>query len=356
MRKMNRISETAIELANRIERRIRAADPAPGTPFKKTVAVAKEFGVSTSCANLAMRLLVQRKLVERRPRAGTLIADYKNSGSSPLEKIHFVMPGTDPDTPPEQMDDLILGVQSIFPGAEIRFTYYERDSTGTSGAAEIRELIKGNVNQAFILVRAPLALQRLAGDSGLPCVVLGHPFPTVRLPWIDADSSLQGELAASCVLNQPGIPALLLMQNRIAPGDHLFMEGFKEKMRSSGWDLARLTERFVPPDSGVIGYTVKDYLKKHTGPCAMVVPVTTADMVFKTIRQMKETRRVFVISIRGINCKQQATAKSTVIGWEIGLYDLGRKLGELLLQRVAKGRTFSGRTVFSPRILPAQES
>ena len=351
MRKTNIISETAIELANKIERQIRDANMAPGTPFKKTTVIAKENGVSTSCANLAMRLLVQRRLVERRPRAGTLIADYRNCPLSPVEKIHIMMPGTSTNTPLELLHDLILGLQSIFPQAEIKFIYYEQNAEFSGGFSEIRELIKSNVNQALILVRAPLSLQRLLSESGLPCVVLGHPFPTINLPWIDVDSTRQGELAASCILDHPDASALLLMQNRIAPGDHLFMEGLKEKLFSAPWDQTRFTERFVPSDAKVIEYIVKEYLNKHLNPCTIITSIPIADIASKTIKKLKQTHRVSVISIRGINCKLQSTEKSTLIGWEIDLYELGIQLGELLLDRITKGNAGSRRSVFAPRII-----
>lgn len=344
------ISETAIELANRIEHRIRAANLLPGTLFKKTAAIAKEYGVSTSCANLAMRLLVQRRLVERRPRAGTVIADYHSTSPSPLDKIHFMMPHTAFDVPPELLNDMLLGVQSIFPRAEIGFIYYQ-DAEGSGGEAELKELIKGAADHALILVRAPLSLQRLVGESGLPCIVLGHPFPTVSLPWVDADSARQGVLAASCILDHPEASALTLMHNRIAPGDYLFMEGMKKQLLRNNWDLCMLTERFVPSDAKVIEHTVKEYLLKNKNPCTIIISTTIADLVLKTIKQLKATGRVSVISIRSINCKLQSTAKSTLIDWEIDLYELGVKLGELLLDRITNGKKSSQKTVFQPRIV-----
>gem|GEM_PF-5159734 len=344
------ISETAIELANRIEQKIRIKKPAPGTPVKKTKAIAKEYGVSTSCANLAMRLLVQRRLIQRRPRAGTFIADFQRLSASPAAKINFMMPGTGTGIMPELLTDMILGVQSVFPTAEIIFTYYENDAEGGGGGKEINEIIKDNAGQALVLVRAPLKLQRLVSESGLPAIVLGHPFPTVKLPWIDADSIQQGALAAECVLKQHDAPVLLMIQNRIAPGDQLFMDGFKKKLHAAQRNLFSVTEQFVPLDTKVIEHTVKEYLCQQKGRCCIIASMHITDTVLKKIKQLKETKRVYPISIRGINCKLTSADDCTVIDWNISLYEFGEKLGKLLLRRITTNRT-GDKTVLSPRIV-----
>lgn len=343
MQRKNAVTENAIKLADKIEEQIRKTDLAPGAPLKKTKTIAKENGVSTSCANLAMRLLVQRRLVERRPRTGTIVADYHNCPPSPIDKIYFMVPRISTGVSPELLNNLILGLQSVFPRAEIGITYYETD-----GTLEVRELIDGKPDKALILIRASLSLQRLTSSSGLPCVVLGQAFPSVNLPWLDVDSAMQGNSTADFILSHPNASALLLMQNRIAPGDHIFLDAVRKKLLSARWELSQLTERFIPMDTEVVEITVKEYLDQHPNhPSVIIAPGKAAAFVLETIEQLKKTPQVSVVGIRGIiGNKLPPTAKCTVIEWKIDLYALGVELGNLLLERITNGKSCRGKSVF----------
>jgi len=64
----------------------------PGDPYFTTSETARSFQVSGTTANRALQLLSQRRVLVRRQRAGTFIAEPESNGSTQtLQRVHLVV-------------------------------------------------------------------------------------------------------------------------------------------------------------------------------------------------------------------------------------------------------------------------
>ncbi|CAE7545568.1 unnamed protein product, partial [Symbiodinium sp. CCMP2456] len=214
-----------------------------GDPYLGTAEAARMLGVSTTSANRAMQLLVQRNILSRRQKRGTFIADgIHGQAERTIDRVHLVVNNTYLATEGMMADGVIVGIQSVLPHAEIEFNHLP----GSDDTAWVSELIaktaRSQQAEGFVLARSSLTSQRLFQASGLPTVIFGSRFPSIQaLPSIDRDHVEAGRLLTTKLFEQ-GVRRLgVLMRSQVLPGDHPFMDSIWKTAAELGLTPSDLT-------------------------------------------------------------------------------------------------------------------
>src|SRR5262245_11829935 len=106
-----------VELADRIAADIRHKRLKPGDAYLTTAGASQLLGISTTAANRAMQLLVQRQVLQRRQRKGTTIAlaPMERRG---LRRVRILVQQRFLQTEGLLADGMVLGLQSALPDAD----------------------------------------------------------------------------------------------------------------------------------------------------------------------------------------------------------------------------------------------
>lgn len=240
-----------VGLAEHILADIRRRGLREGDPYLTTAATAQQFGVSTGAANLALQLLTQRRVLDRRQRKGTTIARTLPEADSPprLRRVHLLMRRHFVASEGLFTDGQLIGLQGELPDAEFVCRYL----TGNDDAADMRQLIgevlRNRERAGLILVRASLAMQRAAAASGLPAVLSGTPFPSVRgLVSIDKDQHQTGRLLARHLIGKGARWLVVLLREDVRQGDHIMLDGVRDALTERKLRASALTLRCLPED------------------------------------------------------------------------------------------------------------
>ncbi|MDZ7618064.1 MAG: GntR family transcriptional regulator, partial [Patescibacteria group bacterium] len=182
-------SSRIVQLADLLEQEIRGSKLRPGDPYLSTDDAASKLHVSTQAANNALRVLVKRGVIERRRRIGTYIARLPDeTPPSALQRVHLVVHENYLRQEGLLGDGLMLGLQGELPGSQLQFNFAPPHDGHEFANRLIADALRTDGAEGFVLVRAPLAVQRIIASSGLPAVVFGSLQPSVQsLPWIDRD-------------------------------------------------------------------------------------------------------------------------------------------------------------------------
>jgi DNA-binding LacI/PurR family transcriptional regulator len=121
--------------------------------------------------------------------------------------------------------------------------------------------------QGFVLVRAPLDVQRIIQSSGLPAVIYGTPFPSITtVPWIDRDQYNAGRISAARLIRQ-GIRSLsVITRERSMPGDYGLLDGIRDEMSAARLPISAITWRSLPADTDAVRCAVQVLLKNSKTP------------------------------------------------------------------------------------------
>ncbi len=260
-----------VQLAARIEQDICDKQLRPGDVYLNTSEIARMLGVSTVAANQAMQLLTKRQVLSRRQRCGAVIAEgIMQTQRPPLQCVHFLVHKNYLKTEGLLGDGVLIGMQSELPGVDVRLNFLPADDD-----ADISRLIGAAIRspepEGFVLVRAPLAVQRQVQASGLPAAIFGTPYPSVHgLGWIDRDHRQSGRLLVEYMLNRGLRRVLYLSRDRMFPGDHLFEDGICETLTEAGVPLSGLMTLHLPADYETIRAAVSQRVKAVGAPLGVI--------------------------------------------------------------------------------------
>lgn len=267
-----------VRLAERIERDIRARRLRPGDRCPSTAQMARRLGAGTAAVNRALQLLVRRGVVRRKQRVGTVV---ERAGTSPLKAVHIVVAREAVEAEGLFRDGTLLGLQEALPSAALRFEFTPPDEDAAAADLFVRGLVGGSEKDAgFVLVRSSLALQRAVEALGLPAVLSGSRYPSVRaLPYVNRDNRQIGRLLAGRMLRRRRRRFLALLRARHTPGDDLFLDAVRETLDRAGLGAGALTTRSLPVDPDVVREEVRVLLAGTKGPTAVLcrnVPMAEA--------------------------------------------------------------------------------
>ena len=259
-----------VELADQLQQNIETLGLRPGDAYPHTEDIARRLGISTSAANGALRVLAKRGILDRRTRRGTVIARLPGDSPRPaLSRVHLLVHREYLHSEGLLADGLLIGIQGELRGAEMQFNFIPAVE-GTEYAGQlVADALRSRDAEGFVLVRAPLAIQRAVQASGLPAVVFGHLQPSIDgLPWIDRDQQQIGRLAAEHLLSGRCRRVVALFRAEMGPGDFLLLDCLQQGMAAAGLGLGDLAVRCLPADRAAARHGVAAVLretKRSTG-------------------------------------------------------------------------------------------
>jgi DNA-binding LacI/PurR family transcriptional regulator len=331
-----------MQLAAQIEQDIGAKQLQPGDGYLKTSEIARMLGVSTTAANRAMQLLSKRRVLHRRQRSGSVIADgIVETHRSPLRCVHLLVHEHYLKTEGLLGDGLLIGMQTALPGVNVQLNFASASDEGDEVNRLIAAALRSPEPEGMVLIRASLTVQRLVQASGLPAVVGGMLHPSVHgLAWIDWDHRQTGRLLAEHVLQHGHRRVLYLSRDRVFPGDHPVEDGMREALAEAGVPLADLTTRYLPDDHEAIRTAVGEILKAGGGslgviaktePLALGAAAAVADV------GLTVGRDVTIAVARVFRAGNERPSPFAYIRGVLGPQETGARLGEMLLKQ-ARGR------------------
>ncbi len=253
-----------VQVAERIEQDIRDRGLEPGDTYFTTAEIAQMLGINTATANRALQLLAQRGLLDRRRRAGTRIARVEESDKrAVIERVRLVVNRDYLRREGLLADGVIVGLERVLPGSSIQLNFLPVEEQEQYVEELLRETMSSDQAVGFVLVRSSLSAQRLLGESGLPTVINGSPYPSITsLPWIDRDQYASGRLLAEHVLGRGHRRAIVLLRERMFPGDHAFMDGVRDAMAAERLGAGSIIYRDLPVDKAAVTAELQSLLKE----------------------------------------------------------------------------------------------
>ncbi|MFN3153137.1 GntR family transcriptional regulator [Bremerella sp.] len=325
-----------IQLAEQIVADIAERGLQSGDPYLGTADAARMLGVSTTSANRAMQLLVQRNILSRRQKRGTFVADgIHGETQRTIDRVHLVVNNTYLATEGMMADGVIVGIQSVLPHAEIEFNHLP----GSDDTAWVSELIaktaRSQQAEGFVLARSSLTSQRLFQASGLPTVIFGSRFPSIQaLPSIDRDHTAAGRLLTKTLIDQ-GVRKLgVLMRSQVLPGDHPFLDSIWRTAAELGLTPSDLTIRFLPTDDQAIQHATRDLLHEHGAGGLICRSQPLAESASKTIKASKQKKiQATPIVVADIYSRNQTKLPWPSIRTVDSSESIGAKLAETLVEQ-----------------------
>jgi len=257
-----------VELADQLAENIATRGLRPGDPYPHTEEIARTLGVSTSAANGALRVLAKRGILDRRPRRGTVVTRLPAAARpAPLRRMHLLVHREYLHMEGLLADGLLIGIQGELPGVEMQFNFIPPVDGAEYAQRLIAETLAARHPEAFVLVRAPLAIQRAVQESGLPAVVFGSLQPSVQgLPWIDRDHGRIAVLAAEHFRARRCRRVAALFRAELGPGDFVLLDALQQSLAAGGLALGDLTVRCLPADREAVASGVLPILQQSKRP------------------------------------------------------------------------------------------
>jgi len=256
-----------VELARLIEQDITQRRLQPGDPYLNTADVAQMLRVSKQAANQAMQLLAQRRVLDRRQRRGTCIAEQMPGDMRhPIESLLMLVHQSYLRSEGLLADGVVIGISRRLPTVNVQFAYTPSIDDGAFVQKIVRQCLRDRSPTGLLLVRSSLTAQRIVAESGLPAVIYGTPQPSVTtLSSIDSDQHETGRLLAEHVLSRGHQRLIVLMRDRMLPGDRPFQDGIREVAAKYKLPVDALVHRDLPADDAAIVSEVSQLLQRH-GP------------------------------------------------------------------------------------------
>jgi len=155
----------------------------------------------------------------------------------------------------------LLDLQSELPGVQLQFHLVRLADEQDYLNRVIDDALSSRLGEGFVLARSTLMTQRMIVASGLPAVVFGHPYASVKgLSFIDRDQREMGRLMARFVLDCGHRHIVALMRDRLLPGDHELLDGAREIVEEAGLPAPGLWVRCLPHDREEVAEEVEQLL------------------------------------------------------------------------------------------------
>ncbi|MCC6681274.1 MAG: GntR family transcriptional regulator [Phycisphaeraceae bacterium] len=245
-----------------LEKDIRRRNLLPGDAYMSTAETAQMLGVSANVANSALRLLVKRRIIDRKQRRGAVIAHPPTEcASEAFQRVHIVVNQRYVKQEGLYSDGLTVGLQGVVPNAEIQFNYLPSHHEDKY----IQRLIDAAQTVAypvgFVISKASIPVQRLMARSGLPSLVHGglHLSHTA-LSSIDRDNVQTGHILTRYMIEQRCKRIIVLNRNEIYPGDHDLLDGITATMDEAKLPTSALIWRVLVTDEDIVCSEVEKLL------------------------------------------------------------------------------------------------
>ncbi|WP_339731996.1 GntR family transcriptional regulator [uncultured Gimesia sp.] len=334
-----------IDLADRIQSDIQTRKLKPGDPYFTTSETARSFQVSGTTANRALQLLTQRRVLVRKQRAGTFIANAESKGSDQaLQRVHLVVHQKFLEREGLLADGILIGIQREMPEAELQFNFLPHRDEEAYVEEIVNRALKSSETEGFVLQRAQVGVQRILEESGLPTVLNGVLQPSITgLAHIDRDQSQIGSLLFQQLQQQKCQRVLVVLRDQVTSGDHLLLDSVQREMSQAGFGLDQLTVRCLPADDRAIQVSALDVLKHSTGKlgilCRSEPAARAIAAAVEELSLAKSKRPTLVVADRF--ARDNAPCPFPHIRACLSPVDYGQEIGKMLL-RQTRGEAGAG--------------
>ena len=255
-----------VDLAERIQSDIQQRKLQPGDPYYTTSETARSFQVSGTTANRALQLLTQRRVLVRKQRAGTFIADPEsNLTERVLRRVHLVVHQKYLEREGLLADGILIGLQRELPEAELEFNFLPHRDEEAYVEEIVNRALKSSETEGFVLQRAQVGVQRILQESGLPTVVNGVLQPSITgLAHIDRDQGEIGRLLFEHLLQQKCQRVLIVFRDQVTAGDHRLLDAVQQTMQAVGWGIDQLIVRCLPADDRSIQVSAQGVIEQSS--------------------------------------------------------------------------------------------
>lgn len=327
-----------IDLADRIQSDIQKRKLRPGDSYYTTSETARSFQVSGTTANRALQLLTQRRVLVRKQRAGTFIADPDTDESShTLKRVHLIVHQKFLEREGLLADGILIGLQKEVPDAELQFNFLPHREEEEYVNEVVNRALKSSESEGFVLQRASVGVQRILEESGLPTVVNGVLQPSINdLAHIDRDQCQMGRLLIQELLRQKCARVLVVLRDQVTSGDHTLLDEVQRVMSEQGLGLDCLTVRCLSADDRAIRVSALDVLKNGTGKLGILCRSEPAARVIaagvEETTLAKSKRPVIVVADRF--ARDAAPCPFPHIRAVLSPVEYGQKIGAMLIRQV----------------------
>lgn len=331
-----------VELADRLSADIRERLLKPGDAYLTTAEAARLLGISTTTANRAMQLLVQRNVLARSQRKGSTVAAPVTPVARELRCVHVLAQRRYVEVEGVLADGQVIGIQSVFPNTVIRYDFLPENGEVPEIERLTRAALASRQPEGFVMVRASLGAQRALAACGLPVVLSGTPFPSVRgLSWMDRDHRAVGRLLAEHLLQKRVGWVLVLMRERMQQGDNLVLDSVRDTLAAAGMRPDDLTLRCLPDDPEATGAEVACLLeskRERGGIICRGAPLVEAARTGAALASLKAARQP-IITACDLFGSNYARASYPYVRPLLEPQPWGARVGELLARQVRGDRS-----------------
>ena len=241
------------QLADRLVDDIRRRGLRPGDRYLTASEAGRKFKASPISVHRAMQLLADRDYLIRQRGSGTFVGPQltvTGEKACRLRVVHVVMSMDYQRTATVPAEVLVDRLGVSVPEAVVQVHYV----TLSDAMRHLDRIVEGigesdKTREGIILIRSTRQMQMYVEQSGLPAVVFGGVYRGVsRLPWLDVDQAVIGEMMARHVLGGKPRRIAMLMRDDWRHGDNLMVEGVIRVLGDAGYSAGAITILSVPPD------------------------------------------------------------------------------------------------------------
>ncbi len=327
------------DVAEKLERHIRASELQPGDRYLSAEEGSRLLGESVMTVQRAMALLAKRKILDRRPKAGTFIGETLETRQGAPSVVHFFIPEECISERNAQEDHWIhiQGMRSVFPGISVQFNFIPNQNV-----AYTREIVEqaetANNLSGVVLLLSSRAMRTYFNQSGIPTVVAGSvETDLTNLCWFTYDQKQIGLLLAQWLLQRGHRRLVTIMRDVWSIGEHLLHDGVSQALGQAGLAADALQVRSTPAEYSAITELVRNTLTQNSDASTGFICRTEfqADCVYEMVRELGLLHKVD-IALCG-NTQQVNTSKYTSIVPTIDALEQGKIIGTML-QSLIQGK------------------
>jgi DNA-binding LacI/PurR family transcriptional regulator len=285
------------EVADKLQRHIRASELQPGDRYLSAEEASRLLGESVMTVQRAMSYLAHRKVLERRPKAGTFIGESLVPREA-VPCVHFLIPEEciNERNAQEEYWEQIQGMRQVIPGLSAQFNFIPNQNAAYARQIVEQASVSGTL-AGVILILPSRAMRTFFNQMGIPVVVEGSvESDLTNLCWFSHDQQQVGNLLASWLLERGHTRLVTMMREVWSIGEHLLLDGVSQALGKAGLGADALQVRSTPPEHSAIAGLVRGILKdKSNSPTGFICRTEfQADCVREVARELKLADKVDV--------------------------------------------------------------
>ena len=279
---------TISSLADMLRKDVARKHLSPGDSYFNTADAARFLGVSTFLANRALQLLQKQNVLIRSQRTGATIAPaFSTVQWQPPSRVTFLLGEYIYHRRPAFLEKISDHLHSLIPVP--RPSRVELPTRVETKVVDqfIAKTLAAKEHVWLILSWVPLTVQRHVENSGLPAVVLGGLYPSIRkLPNVDWDFHRIMDEVFAYFLQKKCRHIFILIPGRMFPGSHRLLDGVQAAMTQNGLSIRQLTIRCLPVDAAVCEAEVRLHCASNKQKTAYICGTPLfAEVVSRTARE-----------------------------------------------------------------------